>query len=233
VFIQKFSITESTIDKFIEAIKSGPYFPNSLIYSVGLGPDVFQRMSDRIYHKEGTWWEFDILEQLKKYPYFVDYIGRKHLPEPKGQNVVIYIMSKMDSTRAMGMFFGLNPNTLSRESLIILSNSLFPDDNKKETSDCEEARYLLLKYLLGIASTDTRKLLELTHFINYVSPEHQKYIIIGYFQLMTKDEQKDMIIKASMLDSVMRDKIYDEIKVYCDNDLKDFIEFCQKKDSAK
>lgn len=223
LFIYKFSMTDAAvIDKLIEAEKHGRYFPTPA--------KTLENISQAIESLDTFWWTHT-RGRFEENPQLVEYIGEKHLPKPNNQDVVIRLMTDMDFSEAVKYFVALDMKAISKDSLHALVRALYSSPSYEKKKRREIDRYHLTAHILAGASVEDRKRESLVLRIQELSPEHQELLIASFFPEMTKKEKESTIFGVKKLSPVIRDRIYGKIQAYCDEDLRQDIEYCKKKDS--
>lgn len=193
-------LTEPVMDKIVEAYKHGRYYKiSSTSNTIGLADVVTQTLS---------WWGNFLKVRLKGEKKFVEYLGKKHLSSPIGQDTIIELMADAHLPTASVYFTKLNANRLNNNSLKIL---LAYTHNEAD----ESARFALFCAIFKNLQPKKREVEKMIFDLDEFTPEHQRQFVIANIAAMTDEERDNAIYISSKLPSYLRDDIYKKIEGSC------------------
>jgi hypothetical protein len=211
--------TEEIFDKVVEAVRHGRYFPlPSKTTSVA---ELMGAMN--------TWWWIVIEAKYQSNKAFVEYVARRHLRNPQGQEHIIDLLARTNFIMAASHLAELEFNSLAESSLEALKLHLNPPSQLQgKTDSALVARMSVFSFMFTRLDKSRREALGLLYTIEKYPASFQEVFVPTSFQYFTGKEKEIALHHCSKLPRATRSAIYNQIRPYCDLKLLKTLEFYER-----
>ncbi|MFC1721564.1 hypothetical protein ACFL0Z_01475 [Patescibacteria group bacterium] len=213
-----------TIDKLVETYKHGRYFP---------APNMDNLENVMAAAVNGWWNYFQSIYDDKEEVIFVNYVARKHLSEPYGQDDVIRLICDVDFPTAAEHLGKLDFNTLAQKSLETLLHQVrIPMGVAAEKEKYMTERFKLFCKIFFTLTPKRREAQEFSMLLSLgdFPASYQTSFVCGCFEekVFTEKEKEDAIFMTARLPKADRLQTYRKIRPYCTAKQQNTIDYYKK-----